>query len=387
MATFKKYKNKRTGKELYAFKIYLGTDPVTGRRIQTTRRGFKSKNEAKSACAKLELEYQRGGWKSNQNEIKKFSELFDAWFKIYEKTVKQSTASAIWAIYDRYIRPAFGDLQIKALSVNYCQKALNKWSDKYRDYKQIKILTSQILNYAVTLELIETNPMKKVSIPRTKKSPMHKRENNFYNKEELKYFFDCLKKLGNQKYIAFFRLLAFTGMRKSEALALQWKDINFVDYSISISKTAFTDARTNQALVQEPKTAASKRLLDVDPKTLSILRTWHHKQQEILLAQGINSLSSEQLIFIKPGGNEMPSPTSVNNWLRQIYSKYPQKEITAHGFRHTHASLLFEAGATIKEVQDRLGHKNVKTTLDIYTHVTKKAKKHTADKFAKYIDN
>lgn len=64
----------------------------------------------------------------------------------------------------------------------------------------------------------------------------------------------------------------------------------------------------------------------------------------------------------------------------------PTKKITLHGFRHTHASLLFEAGATIKEVQTRLGHSSSKTTLDIYTHVTQSKKQEVAQKFANYID-
>lgn len=387
MATYKKYKNKRTGEELYAFKIYLGTDPVTGKRIQTTRRGFKSKPEAKSACAKLELEYQQNGWKKNQNEIKTFSQLFDIWFETYQKTVKHSTATEIWTRYKRYIKPSFGSLRLKSLRVSYCQKIVNQWSSKYRAYRAIKNLTAQILNYAVTLEIIDSNPMKKIVTPRTKKGLLHKREDNFYSKEELNYFFECLDKIGNQKYIAFFRVLAFTGIRKSEALALQWKDIDFAHASLKISKTVYIDARLKRVIVQEPKTAASKRTLDMDAKTLSILKVWRHKQREELLAQGFNSLSSEQFVFTQYLGNGLPSPTNVNNWLEWIYRKYPQKEITAHGFRHTHASLLFEAGATLKEVQDRLGHANVKTTLNIYTHVTKKARKNTASKFAKYIDN
>ncbi|WP_270754912.1 tyrosine-type recombinase/integrase [Ligilactobacillus ruminis] len=57
-----------------------------------------------------------------------------------------------------------------------------------------------------------------------------------------------------------------------------------------------------------------------------------------------------------------------------------------HGFRHTHASLLFEAGATIKEVRTRLGHSSSKTTLDIYTHVTQPKKQEVAQKLANYID-
>ena len=67
------------------------------------------------------------------------------------------------------------------------------------------------------------------------------------------------------------------------------------------------------------------------------------------------------------------SVVHVNNMLNRIWRKYPDfKRITPHGFRHTHCSLLFEAGATIKEVQERLGHENIQTTMDIYAHVTQK---------------
>ncbi|SLM97812.1 Integrase [Brachybacterium faecium] len=71
--------------------------------------------------------------------------------------------------------------------------------------------------------------------------------------------------------------------------------------------------------------------------------------------------------------------------LNKIITKYNLKRITTHGFRHTHCSLLFESGASIQEVQDRLGHSDVQTTMNIYTHVTEKAKEQTADKFAQYV--
>lgn len=61
------------------------------------------------------------------------------------------------------------------------------------------------------------------------------------------------------------------------------------------------------------------------------------------------------------------------------------RRITTHGFRHTHCSLLFEAGASIKEVQDRLGHSDIKTTMNIYAHVSKEKKEQTADIFAQYV--
>lgn len=69
----------------------------------------------------------------------------------------------------------------------------------------------------------------------------------------------------------------------------------------------------------------------------------------------------------------------------QVQKKYHLKQITTHGLRHTHCSLLFEAGDSIKEVQDRLGHSDIKTTIDISTHVTKKAKEEAIQKFENHL--
>ncbi|MBO0427820.1 tyrosine-type recombinase/integrase [Vagococcus fluvialis] len=96
--------------------------------------------------------------------------------------------------------------------------------------------------------------------------------------------------------------------------------------------------------------------------------------------------------------NELYYPQVVNDWLDWIYKKEDKKRlkldpdnekikrITPHGFRHTHCSLLFESGANINQVQERLGHKDIKTTMNIYVHVTEKVKEETGQKFAQYVN-
>lgn len=385
MASIQKYKNKK-GKQLYKFKIYLGTDPITNKQITTTRRGFTSIKSAKSAARKLQTEFEEQGWGSdNTNDIRTFQQLFDVWFENYQLSVKKSTATDSWQIYERYIKPKFGSSNIQRINVLFCQKCVNYWYKNYREARHIKNTVSQILRYGISLEVIDENPMAKVTLPR----PLPKRDNsnNFYSKNELKHFFDSLNDIGDLRYIAFFRFLAYTGVRKSEALALQWKDFNFKNNTVVISKTVYYDARLKQVIVQEPKTKSSNRVLDLDPKTVSIMQSWRADQQKRFIKIGINVMNAKQHVFTQEKSNRLLVPNSVNDWLRWIYRKYPQKKITVHGFRHTHASLLFEAGATIKEVQERLGHSNSKTTLDIYTHVVKEKKKETALKFADFADN
>ena len=78
--------------------------------------------------------------------------------------------------------------------------------------------------------------------------------------------------------------------------------------------------------------------------------------------------------------------TKTYQWLKSIIRVHELPEITPHHFRHTHASLLFESGATLKDVQYRFGHSDIQTTMDIYTHVTKQAKEQLAERFNEYID-
>lgn len=82
---------------------------------------------------------------------------------------------------------------------------------------------------------------------------------------------------------------------------------------------------------------------------------------------------SNQLVFSNENNGFM-QPTKTRKWLKHILNNYNLPKITTHGFRHTHCSLLVEAGANIKEVQDRLGHSDIQTTMNIYAHVSKRAK-------------
>lgn len=101
---------------------------------------------------------------------------------------------------------------------------------------------------------------------------------------------------------------------------------------------------------------------------------------------GYNALNTNQLIFSN-SKNEAIHPAHISNVLKKFINNNGLDAITAHGFRHTHCSLLLEAGVAIKEVQERLGHSDIKTTMNIYAHVTKKDDHDTGMKFANFIEN
>jgi integrase len=82
------------------------------------------------------------------------------------------------------------------------------------------------------------------------------------------------------------------------------------------------------------------------------------------------------------------NPTITKTWLRSVYRKYPKmKQISAHGFRHTHASLLFESGASLKDAQERLGHADINITANVYTHVTENKNRKVLSLFETFMEN
>ncbi len=375
----KKY-TKQDGTTRYKFQAYLGTDEATGNRIRVSRQGFKTKKEAQLEYARLKLKADSGAIVTSSNM--RFLDVYKLWLEQYKNTVKASTLNKTIIVFNKHILPILGHMRIDKMKPVHCQKAVNSWYGYYKNYKVLNSYTANVFDFAIKQGIAQNNPAKLVTMPVIKEKPEEEKK-NYYNKEELAQFFKCLEADGNLKWLTFFRVLAFTGIRRGEALALRWCDINHSNSTISVSRT-LTLGMGNKIVVQTPKTKTSKRVITVDAKTLELLKKWRTEQNIILGGFGYNTLKGEQLIFTTTENKYIPLP-QAGHVIDRLCKKHDIKRITTHGFRHTHCSLLFEAGASIKEVQDRLGHADIKTTMNIYAHVTKKGKEKTAELFAKYV--
>lgn len=379
----KKYK-KKNGTIAYMFKAYLGIDPVTGKKKYTTKRGFKSLQEAKKAYNRLMVQVEENDVVTNSQRL--FSELADEWFEQYKNTVRESTYVAQKLAYKKHIFPLFGNLKISRISIPYCQKQVNHWYSYYKKYSNLIGLTSSVFKYALSLRLIRSNPMDAVIRPKRKKRIDEERYSApYYEKEELLEFLEIAKNYPDPIY-PIFRILAFTGLRKGELLALRWKDIDFEKSTLSVKQTLATCDKW-EIKFQVPKTEKSLRTISIDSETLQVIKRWQLKQKEYFLRMGIKpTKDGEQLLFVSEE-NKPLYLDYVNHNLKIIIKENNLKRITPHGFRHTHCSLLFESGASLKEVQVRLGHTDIKTTMDIYTHVTKRQTEETANRFADFMSS
>lgn len=381
MATIKKYV-KKDGSTAYWFQTYLGTNPKTGKRIKTSRRGFKTRQEAKIALARLEVQSQDNNYIPNSR--KTFEDVAEMWLEQYKNTVKASTFSVQKVALNKHIMPLFGKLNIAKIDIPYCQKQVNYWFSYYKKYSNLISITASIFQYAVSIRIINNNPMNGIVRPRKQQSiDEEDLETPYYNRIQLQEFLTIVKRDCLDPLYVMFRILAFTGLRKGELQALRWKDIDFAAGTLSVKQTLAT-VEGWKLVFQPPKTRKSIRTISLDAETLRLIKRWKIQQKEMFFKLGITALGIDQLLFTSED-NKPLYLDFLNHNLNKILKANNLEHITPHGFRHTHCSLLFESGATIKEVQERLGHTDIKTTMNIYAHVTARKREETADKFATFM--
>lgn len=373
---------KKDGKNYYTVHIYLGKDEITGKDRYTTRRGFKTKKEALLCEAKIKTEIATNGLLNT--EVTTFKEIYELWYEGYQHTIKESTLLVNQHIFDLLLAK-LENMQLKKLTLPYCQKIINNYSKKFSlaVLKKIKIYGSMILDYAVKMKVIYSNPMKDVLLPKKKDDIASDDKDKYYSKEELKQFLELVQSEQDIKLTAMFRVLAYTGIRKGELQALNWDDIDFTNNMITVNKTLALNTE-KKVVVQTPKSKSSIRSISIDEQTANILKRWKLKQRERFLMVGTR-IKKHQPCFSDEVTNSYLYLNFMNANLKRICKKNEFKLIKVHGFRHTHCSLLFESGFTIQEVQDRLGHSDLKTTMSIYAHVTEKQRDNMADKFAKFM--
>lgn len=377
----KKYTTKN-GETRYLFQTYLGIDPLTGKERRTTRRGFKTIKEAKQAERNLLLDVEENGLPSNQSDgfqDPTFEELAFLWLENYKTTVKPSTFENVKSKIGKMTEEHFKEMKLKQVTVTYCQKIAIELSKTYVLYGHYLSVINRIFKYAVLMDIINSNPFDKIIKPKSKQT---KRKGNFLTKEELKEFLKLAQTATLSYFFPLVHLMSYTGLRQGEAIALKWSDIDFENKKITVDKTA-ARIKEKQTL-QTPKTKNSKRVISIDPTTLSILKSWKKDQIKIYFRNGKHFEGDDNFIFT----NQRADWVHIHNFIpyfKRFVTDHKLKPITPHGLRHTHASLLFSAGVEPKNISDRLGHSTVQITLDLYTHITEEQRSDTVEKLLEYM--
>lgn len=387
MASFSKYQ-KTDGTWAWMFKVDLPRDPVTGKRRQTTKRGFKTKKEAQLAAAELEINKQNGKLNMEYQDVL-IRDFLVEWLEVYKRnSIKHNTFKLHERNVHKKIIPYCGYVKVKEMSPAFYQKFVNELALEHskRTVEIIHTTMSNAMNKAVSLDIIEKNPCSKVTIPNQKVNDIKTEDDlQFLTKEEIFHFLDAAYH-DDWKYCILLRLLVDTGLRKGEALALQWKDIDFENMKISICKTLNYDQKEMKDMFAPPKTNTSYRSVLISADLLKEIKKQKFKQKERRLIRGEGYLSAANLVFDREDGFPFTKSTLHRAFNRMCQQAGISKQITIHGLRHTHAVMMLESGASLKEVQERLGHKSIQTTADVYALISSVLEQRSMDSYANYMD-
>ena len=219
---------------------------------------------------------------------------------------------------------------------------------------------STIIDYAIKMDMLSDNPCRRVTIPKGSK-----KERKILTIEETEEFFNLLK-TAPLKYRAFFTLDIYSGMRRGEMLGLEWKDIDFQTGVIHIQRTS-NYTKTNGIYTDTTKTESSVRFVKVPMEVIDVLLLYKEEQDEEHIKLGSKWHDTDRL-FVKYDGQPM-NPQTPYSWLKEFCEKSDFPFYGIHQFRHLHTSLLIGAGIDPTTVSGILGHSQVSTTLNLYSHM------------------
>lgn len=390
----------------WSFVLDLGKKP-DGSRNQKKKGGFDTLDDAEAAAAIILAKFKKGTYVPDVNI--KYGEFKDLWMKNYIDVKKPKVETLRIRKYEiNKLMKYFQHTQMKEITGKMFQDAL---IDLHKNGKErvvngvatysglgrttlegIRTTAGMIFEWAKKLKVIKEDPTEDSVIPKDNSTveDLENKEEEFsyLEKEELSIFLNTARTKGMDRDFVMFMILAYTGMRVGEMCALKWRDVNFKEQRISITKTINNPSNnTKKFELGTPKTIGSTRIIEIDDDLTKALedhkslqnefkqlhKKKYHDQDFVIAKMNVdydNMGYPERTTFVGYRTTRLMNLTNIG------------KKITPHKFRHTHVSLLAELGISLEEIMERLGHDDDDTTKKVYLHVTKSRKKEAPRKFS-----
>lgn len=398
---------------------------IDGKRKQFSKSGFHTKKEALAAGAKALAEYNTIGTIIIPSEMS-VADLLASWMINYARiNLADSTIHSYTNIIEKHLNPAIGGRKVKSITTAMLQETVNRiYFEKNFSWSTMKNIVTVLkgsFKYAQkTLKIILLSPAEDIQLPKKEPSAKGVSVNEI---DEIEQMLTYLMDYPHQYYAMLIGY--YTGMRISEVYGLTWDCVDFEHETITVKrivkkleknyvkgrKGGKRDKPTTPWYLGACKTARSFRTVSVGRALLDELakyKKWqednekeygefyiHHYLQEeetssrrkvyrIISQDGTSpapGLPEVRLVMVRESG----AFNGTNTWshVNQVVKKKFGIEFHFHNLRHTHASLLIENHASIKDVQERLGHDKAQTTLDLYVNNSVRVSRTTSDIFEK----
>ncbi|WP_194189629.1 site-specific integrase [Clostridium chrysemydis] len=342
---------------------------VDGKRKRKEKGGFRTKSDAQKALRDALNDYENSGSLLVENNLT-FSDYLDYWFDQHIKiNCKYKTQQYYKGTIENHLKPELGSYKIKSLTPVRLQEFLNS---KYlagfskSSLSHFSSLISSSLKMAVyPYKFIKDNPMQYVKIPKINNINTNSKNTKTITLDEFKKITNRFP-FGSTFHVPL-QIAFLTGLRAGEVCALRWTNIDFNNKTLTVDSTLI-DKGQGIFELGTPKTNSSYRSISIGGTLLDILKKHREFQEKNKEKYSIYYFDSD-FICTKENGHLVT--TGSFKYLSRVINNELNIDFSFHYLRHTHATLLLEGGANIKDIQHRLGHSKLSTTMDTYSHVTK----------------
>jgi integrase len=351
----------------YSVVVSIGKDVNTGKYKYEWVSVKGTKKEAEKRLSDLLHQLDTGTFmKPGKTTL---AEYLERWLEDYAwPNLGPRTAEGYESIIRRHLIPSLGSLTLTMLKPEHLQRYYSEklTGGRYDGKGSLSPTTvshhhtclHRALKMALRWGLINRNPADAVTPPRPQRAEIHT-----MNEDDITKFLAVAEY--SPYYVLFYQAL-FTGMRRSELLALRWCDVDLLLCQVHVTRSLH-HLLTGELVFRAPKTAHGRRMVSLSPSSALLLREYRDKEatERALLGK---AFSEDDLVFSDVEGKPLLPDTVSHAWVKLV-ERAGLHGIRLHDARHTHASIMLKQGIHPKVVQERLGHATISTTLDLYSHV------------------
>ena len=372
------------------WQYYFEGAKIDGKRQRICKSGFNTKKEALEAGVQALNQYNNyGAFVPKDVTVAEFS---NAFLEYCEETYKWTTFKSYESVINAYVKPELGRYKIENVDGLMAEKFCQNLKSKGLAYGTIdKIITvfKSMFKYAVKKDTIKVNPLRHFEIPKNIITPQSSSES--YTDKQIQEFLTAYK--DEPVLYAIIMLGYHCGLRLSESLALTWEDVDFQNKTIRVSKQI---ANKKGILYFSLPKYNSVRTISIDDKMYEYLLELKQRKDSyplqcryrVNLDNSIEDVTDTDIdtqyvnFVVSKVNSSVTTTKQVHNKI-DVYKHKGYPYFRSHWLRHTHCTKLMTNGIDLKYIQVRLGHKNMSTTLDIYTHLTDNFCKSETDKINK----